>query len=133
MPPIIREHIMQTEINKGLKNFDNFNLIHVFVFLYFINQYYKKFLEYTGDNSLGITIMLLFIIIFISFFVTIVNSLNEDIRFNLKANEFDEVWFIHKGFPYGIFSEVKNLCKCKVKEFISVDSLVNKLAEGGRL
>lgn len=65
--------------------------------------------------------------------VTIVNSLNEDIRFNLKANEFDEVWFIHKGFPYGIFSEVKNLCKCKVKEFISVDSLVNKLAEGGRL
>lgn len=49
-----------------------FDFIHVFVFLYYIKQYYKKFLDFTENNSLGITIMLLFLIVFISFFVTIV-------------------------------------------------------------
>ena len=49
-----------------------FDLFHVFVFAYFAEQYYRRFLEYTRDNRLGITIMLLFFIVFISFFVTIV-------------------------------------------------------------
>ena len=49
-----------------------FDLLHTFVFAYFAEQYYRRFLEYTHDNSLGITIMLLFFIVFISFFVTIV-------------------------------------------------------------
>ena len=49
-----------------------FDLLHVFVFAYFAEQYYRRFLEYTQDNSLGITIMLLFLIVFISFFVTMV-------------------------------------------------------------
>ena len=48
------------------------DIFHCFVFLYFISVYYKKFLEYTEENSLGITIILLFLIVFISFFVTIV-------------------------------------------------------------
>ena len=34
--------------------------------------YYNKFSEYTQTNSLGITIMLLFLIVFISFLFTIV-------------------------------------------------------------
>ena len=49
-----------------------FDLLHLFAFMYFIRVYYKKFLNYTKENSLGITIMLLFLIVFISFFVTIV-------------------------------------------------------------
>ena len=49
-----------------------FDLLHVFAFAYFAEQYYRRFLQYTQDNRLGITIMLLFFIVFISFFVTIV-------------------------------------------------------------
>ena len=48
------------------------DLFHCIVFAYFIKQYYKKFFEYTEDNSLGITIMLLFLIVFVSFLITIV-------------------------------------------------------------
>ena len=46
------------------------DFIHVPVFLYFIHYYYTKFKEYTESNSLGFTIILLFVIIFISFFLT---------------------------------------------------------------
>ena len=46
-------------------------LIHVPVFIYFIKVYYDKFREYTESNGLGITIILLFSIIFISFFITL--------------------------------------------------------------
>ena len=46
------------------------DIIHVPVFIYFIKVYYDKFKEYTVSNGLGITILLLFTIIFISFFIT---------------------------------------------------------------
>ena len=46
------------------------DIFHVFAFLYFIKVYYEKFVEFTETNSLGITIMLLFLIIFISFLIT---------------------------------------------------------------
>ena len=46
------------------------DMIHIPVFIYFIKVYYDKFREYTYSNGLGITIILLFTIIFVSFFVT---------------------------------------------------------------
>ena len=46
------------------------DMIHVPVFIYFIKLYYDKFREYTSSNGLGITIILLFTIIFVSFFIT---------------------------------------------------------------
>lgn len=46
-------------------------IFHQAVFIYFIKVYFEKFLKYTQTNSLGITIMLLFSIIFISFLITI--------------------------------------------------------------
>lgn len=46
------------------------DLIHIPVFLYFIKVYYDKFREYTESNGLGITILLLFTLIFLSFFAT---------------------------------------------------------------
>ncbi|MBQ8017695.1 MAG: hypothetical protein IJ258_06270 [Methanobrevibacter sp.] len=53
------------------------DLIHIPVFLYLIKYYYDGFKIYTENNSLGITIVLLFVIIFVSFFVTIlVESVN---------------------------------------------------------
>ena len=42
-------------------------LIHIPVFIYFIKVYYDKFREYTESNGLGIAIILLFTIIFVSF------------------------------------------------------------------
>ena len=46
------------------------DLIHIPIYFYFIKQYYDKFREYTVSNGLGITIILLFSIVFISFFIT---------------------------------------------------------------
>ena len=48
------------------------DLIHVPVFIYFIKYYYDKFMSYTLSNGLGLTIILLFSVIFISFIVTII-------------------------------------------------------------
>ena len=44
--------------------------IHVLVYAYLIKVYFGKFWKYTETNSLGITIILLFSIIFVSFLVT---------------------------------------------------------------
>lgn len=46
------------------------DIIHVPVFIYFIKVYYDKFREYTTSNGLGLTIIFLFTLIFISFFIT---------------------------------------------------------------
>lgn len=46
------------------------DLIHVPIYIYFIKHYFDKFREYTSANGLGISIILLFTIVFISFFIT---------------------------------------------------------------
>lgn len=48
-----------------------FDLVHMCVFIYYIKVFYFKFMEYTENNGLGIAVILLFGIIFISFFTTI--------------------------------------------------------------
>ena len=48
------------------------DLIHVVVFFYFMKHYYDRFMDYTDSNGLGISIILLFIIIFVSFIITTV-------------------------------------------------------------
>lgn len=47
-----------------------FDFIHVPILLYCIVIYYRKFKEYTENNGLGIAVLLLFAIIFFSFFFT---------------------------------------------------------------
>lgn len=47
------------------------DFIHGLIFFYYIKIYYDKFMEYTVTNGLGITIILLFFIVFISFLFTI--------------------------------------------------------------
>ena len=51
------------------------DIVHIPVLIYFIKLYYDRFREYTSSNGLGITIVLLFIIIFISFFITQISEL----------------------------------------------------------
>ena len=54
--------------------------IHILLYAYLIKVYFDKFRKYTETNSLGITILLLFTIVFVSFVVTCfaedVNPLN---------------------------------------------------------
>ena len=46
------------------------DFIHVFIFIYFIKVYYDKFRQYTESNGLSITILLLYVIVFLSFIFT---------------------------------------------------------------
>lgn len=46
------------------------DFIHVPVFLYFVKYYYDKFNYYTESNGLSMAIILLFVIVFFSFFLT---------------------------------------------------------------
>lgn len=60
-------------INILLFNFTSvgyIDIVHVLVFVYFIKMYYNKFREYTEANGLGITILILYAIVFISFIIT---------------------------------------------------------------
>ena len=45
-------------------------IVHIIIYAYLIKVYFNKFWKYTETNSLGITIILLFTIIFISFIST---------------------------------------------------------------
>lgn len=46
------------------------DFIHAFVFIYLAKLNFDKFVDYTNSNALGITIILLFVIIFAGFFIT---------------------------------------------------------------
>jgi hypothetical protein len=46
------------------------DLFHVIIFICFIKVYYDRFMEYTQSNALGIAIVLVFSIIFVSFIIT---------------------------------------------------------------
>lgn len=66
-----------------------FDFFHIIAYLYFIKQYYQKFIDYTETNSLGITIMLLFLIVFISFLFTIlVEGVSPLDSINMVSNAF---------------------------------------------
>lgn len=46
------------------------DFIHIPIFLYLVKLYFDKFSKYTKSNGLGVTIILLFSIVFISFILT---------------------------------------------------------------
>lgn len=76
-----------------------FAVIHIFVFIYFGKQSFDKFREYTSSNGLGVTIVLLFIIIFGGFFVA---------QYSENANALDSLVIVSNQFTgngYGIFGE----------------------------
>lgn len=46
------------------------DILHMFSFIFVIRVYYRKFFEYTNSNGLGISILLLYAIVFCSMIVT---------------------------------------------------------------
>ena len=63
-----------TYIIFGKSIFGLVSLMHIPIYMYFIKVYYEKFREYTNSNGLGIAVLLLFSIIFFSFFITQVSE-----------------------------------------------------------
>ena len=48
------------------------DVFHIIGYLYFVSVYYRKFVKFTENNGLGITILLLFSIILVSFLFTMI-------------------------------------------------------------
>ena len=65
------------------------DFIHIPIFIYLIYYYYLKFKQYTENNSLGLAIILLFVIIFISFFST---------QFAENVNPLDAIVMVSNAF-----------------------------------
>ena len=84
-----------------------FNIIHLFVFIYFIRRYYIKFLNYTRNNQLGLTILLLTTLLFVTFVITIITekvTVLESI--NMVSNAFASNGYVVSGTtPFGIINE----------------------------
>lgn len=91
-----------------------FDLLHIFVYVYFIRVYYHKFVEYTENNGLGITIILLYAIILVSFIFTILVE---------NVSPLDSIVMVSNAFTSNSFDAAGNSVIGKI------DSLV--LAWGG--
>ena len=75
------------------------DIIHVLVFAYLAKLNFDKFMEYTNSNGLGITIVLLFAIIFGSFFLT---------QYTEGVNALDSLVIVSNQFTgngYAVFGE----------------------------
>ena len=75
------------------------DLIHSLVIIYFAKLNFDKFMEYTNSNGLGITIILLFVIIFGGFFVA---------QYSEGANALDSLVIVSNQFTgngYAVFGD----------------------------
>ena len=75
------------------------DIIHVLIFIYFAKLSLNKFMEYTHSNGLGITIILLFVIIFGGFFVA---------QYSEGVNALDALVIVSNQFTgngYSVFGE----------------------------
>jgi len=89
-------------------------LLHVIGYLYFIKVYYSKFVQYTENNGLGITIIVLFSIVLISFLFTMLVE---------EVSPLDSIVMVSNAFTSNSFDPAGNSVVGKL------DSLV--LAWGG--
>lgn len=87
------------------------DLIHIPVFLYFIKYYYDRFKKYTETNSLGITIVLLFLIVFVSFFITL---------FVENANPLDALVMVSNAFTSNGYAVLGNSIPGKLNSVLLV-------------
>lgn len=55
----------------GTTTFSFLDIIHILGYLYFIQFYYREFLKYTENNGLGLSILVTFSILLVSFLFTI--------------------------------------------------------------
>lgn len=85
------------------------DLFHIFAYVYFIQFYYRKFVEYTESNSLGIAVLLLYSIILVSFLFTI---LAEDV------SPLDSIVMVTNAFTSNSFEASGNSIVGKLNSLI---------------
>lgn len=88
-----------------------FQYIHVIVFIYFGKVCLNKFMEYTHSNGLGITIIILFVIMFASFFIT---------QYAESVNALDSLVMISSQFTGNGFSVFGNSIAGKLNSLLLV-------------
>ena len=75
------------------------NVVHIFVFAYMVKLNFDKFMKYTNSNGLGLTIIILFVIIFSSFFIA---------QYTENVNALDSLVIVSNEFTgngYSVFGE----------------------------
>ena len=86
-----------------------FVLFHIFGYLYYIQVYYRKFFQFTKSNALGITVILLFSIILVSFLFTI---LAEDV------SPLDSITMVSNAFTSNSFDASGNSTVGKLNSLV---------------
>lgn len=86
-------------------------LFHIPVFIYFIKAYYDKFRKYTESNGLGIAVLLLFLLIFISFFIT---------QFDEAVNPLDALVMVSNAFTSNGYAVLGSSLPGKINAIILV-------------
>ena len=87
------------------------DFLHVPIFIYIIKIYYDKFREYTESNGLGIAIILLFLIVFISFLATQVAE---------GANALDSLVMVSNAFTSNGYAVLGNSIAGKLDAIVLV-------------
>lgn len=75
------------------------DFLHAFLFIYFAKINLDKFVEYTNSNALGITIIILFAVIFAGFFIT---------QYSEGVNALDSLVIVSNQFTgngYSVFGD----------------------------
>ena len=87
------------------------DLIHVPIFIYFIKVYFDKFREYTESNGLGLTVILLFTIIFISFLATQITE---------NVNPLDSLVMVSNAFTSNGYAVLGHTIPGKINSLVLV-------------
>jgi len=59
--------------------------------------------------------------------ITFFNEWNDSIRESTDTSRYSEVWYVHKGFNYSCFMEIKACFKCRIKEYMTVEKLMSEV------
>lgn len=57
--------------------------------------------------------------------ITFFDEWNEQMIEDTDVDDYSEVWYIHEGFNYNCFLEVKKYFKCRIREYMSIKKLLN--------
>ncbi len=87
------------------------DFIHAFIFIYFAKINLDKFVEYTNSNALGITIILLFAVIFAGFFIT---------QYSEGVNALDSIVIVSNQFTGNGYSVFGNTISGKLNTLLLV-------------
>jgi len=87
------------------------DIIHLLVFAYLAKLSFDKFMKYTNSNGLGISIVLLFVIIFSSFFIT---------QYSEGVNALDSLVMISNQFTGNGFAVFGNSIAGKLNSLLLV-------------